>query len=272
MNGLHESPPNESMGKALAGSIFAHGGVVALVFAMGYFHLVDVWGDKHASTGSVGVSMVKTIPIPRHEGPKNPLANDTQSIVPQKVAPVEKPKPAAVKAPEPKAIPIPDRNAKPPKKVAQKTAEPARKVAQKAVEPTTVFKAQEYNPNQVYSKTAQSMNSPLYGTKGAGGIDIGPASVLGSHCGAYVDLMRDRISTTWNQSGVVASPSQKTAITFTLSRNGAVNNVQIATPSGSYALDTSAKRAVQDANPLPALPPACPGNDVSVTLWFQLNK
>ena len=41
--------------------------------------------------------MVKTIPIPRREGPVNPLANDTTSIVPQAPAPVKLQK--QVKAP-----------------------------------------------------------------------------------------------------------------------------------------------------------------------------
>src|SRR5580658_4953428 len=102
----------EPLGKAFFGSIAAHAGVVAAVFAIGYFHLTDNWGSQHASSGSVGVSMVKTIPIPRHEGPTNPLANDTKVIAPQEVTPVAKPKPE-VKAPDPKAIAIPDRVEKP---------------------------------------------------------------------------------------------------------------------------------------------------------------
>jgi TonB family protein len=246
----------EPLGKAFFGSIAAHGGAVAAILAIGYFHLADNWGSPNASSGSVGVTMIKTIPIPRRAGPVNPLANDTTNIVPPKPEPV-KAKPEVVKAADPRAIAIPDRE---PKKPTLKPAAPE------------VFKPQAYQANQVYSKTPQAMNSPLYGMQGAGGIDIGPASVLGDRCGAYVDVMRQLISQHWNQSGVTASSSQKTAISFTLARSGVANNIQIASPSGSYLLDNSAKRAVTDSNPLPSLPPQCPGNEVPVTLWFQLKQ
>ncbi len=255
---MQTTDEREPLGKAFFGSLAAHGGVVAVILALGYFHLTDNWGSPHASSGSVGVTMVKTIEIPRPQSRPNPLANDTTNIVPPKPEPV-KAKPQVVKAPDPKAIAIPDRVEKP-KKINPKPAAPE------------VFKPATYQANQVYSKSPQAMSSPLYGMKGAGGIDIGPASVLGDRCGAYVDLMRTLISQHWNQSGVAASSSQKTAISFTLARSGAVNNVQIASPSGSYALDSSARRAVADSNPLPSLPPQCPGNDVPVTLWFQLKQ
>jgi outer membrane biosynthesis protein TonB len=48
--------------------------------------------------------------------------------------------------------------------------------------------------------------------------------------------------------------------------------VQVSQPSGDYLLDTSAKRAVLDANPLPALPPQFDRNDATVELWFQLKQ
>jgi protein TonB len=249
----------EPLGKALFGSLTAHIGVVAAVFALGYFHLTDTWGSPHASSGSVGISMVKTIPIPRHEGPINPLANDTKSIAPQEPTPVVKAK-TEVKAADPKAIALPDRVEKP-----KKPEKPQPKQVANAMP-----RPMAYQDNQVYAKMAQAMNSPLYGMQGAGGIDIGPASALGDRCGAYVDLMRTLISNHWNQSGVTASASQKTGVAFTLSRSGAINNVKLAQPSGSYLLDNSARRAVVDSNPLPSVPSQCPGNEIPVTLWFQL--
>jgi TonB family protein len=256
MAAAHTMDEREPLGKAFFGSLTAHGGVVAAIIALGYFHLTDQWGSPHASSGSVGVSMVKTIPIPRHEGPINPLANDTKNVAPQEPKMVVKPQPE-VKAPDPKAIALSKREEKPKKTQPKQVA-------------STMLKPQAYQENQVYSKTPQAMNSPLYGMQGAGGIDIGPASVLGDRCGAYVDLMRTLISNHWNQSGVTASSVQKSAISFTLARSGAVNNIKLAQPSGSYLLDNSAKRAVMDSNPLPSVPSQCPGNDIPVTLWFQL--
>jgi protein TonB len=164
-----------------------------------------------------------------------------------------------VKAPEPKAIPIPD---KIPQKVSPK------------VQSHTVYRppAAEYNANQVYSTAPQAASSKLYGTQGAAGIDIGPASVLGFKFGAYVDLMRSKISGKWNTADVRATPKQRAGITFTIARNGSVSNVRISTPSGSFDLDASAQRAVLDASPLPALPGGFDRSEATVELWFQLKQ
>ena len=128
----------------------------------------------------------------------------------------------------------------------------------------------EYQPNQVYTKTAQAVSSPLYGVQGSGGIDIGPASVLGTRFGAYVALMKTQISQHWNRADVTAGPGQKCLVSFTLARNGTVTNLQVKQASGSYLLDTSAKRAILDSNPLPALPRDYSGDSVPVELWFEL--
>lgn len=249
----------DPIARPLAGSLITHAAIAGIFVVSGFVHFSDkTWGSEHASSGSVGVSMVSTIPIPRNEGHINPLANDTKSLAPQETAP-EKAKPV-VKEPEPDAIALRDLRAKP------------KKVAQKPQPPANVFKPMQYQSNQVYSRTPQAVSSPMYGMQGAGGIDIGPASVLGSRFGAYVDLMRQRISQHWSTSDVHAGPSQKCGVSFTIARNGAVSNVQISQSSGNYLLDTSAKRAILDSNPLPALPAQYNGSSVPVELWFQVKQ
>jgi periplasmic protein TonB len=256
---VHSFDQREPVNKAFAGSLLTHAGVIALLTLSGVWNLTkNNFGSPRVSSGSVGVGIVKSIPIPRKEGPNNPLANDTTSVVPQLPEPV-RPQ-MKVKLPPPDAIPIPKKSEKPKKLSPQEQSK-------------TLFRPpEEYKSNQVYSRTPQATNSPMYGTQGSGGIDIGPASVLGSRFGAYVDLMRDRISQHWNTAGVNSSPSQKCAVTFTIARNGMVSNVQISQASGNYLLDTSARRAILDANPLPALPPQFDRNDATVELWFQLRQ
>jgi protein TonB len=250
-------PGNSPGGKAFLGSLVTHGILIGLLATSGLFHLKkDNFGAPTTSSGSVGVNMVKTIPIPRREGPVNPLANDTKSIVPQAPAPVKLQK--QVKAPPEHAIEIPDKSAKPKKLSPQ---------------PQAYYRPPEpYKNNQVFSNTPQAANSPMYGIQGSGGIDIGPASVLGTRFGAYVDLMRDRISQHWNTASVHSLPSQKCAVSFTIARNGTVTNVQVSQPSGDYLLDTSSKRAVLDSSPLPPLPAQFERNDATVELWFQLKQ
>jgi TonB family protein len=250
----------DSIGKAFAGSLVTHGVVVGLLVASGLWNLTNrSIGSATTSTGSVGVTMVKTIPIPRPEGPVNPLANDTKSIVPQ--APPEALKPQKeVKAEPEDAIAIPDRIEK------NKKAAPQPRVQ-------TMFRPPDpYKPNQIYSNIPQQANTPMYGMKGSSGIDVGPDSILGTRFGAYGDLVRDRVAQNWNRASVHASPSQKCAVSFTIARNGAVSNVQVAQPSGNYLLDSSALRAILDSNPLPSLPPQLGRNDVTVKLWFQLTQ
>jgi protein TonB len=244
--------------KAFAGSLVTHGLLVGLVIFSGVLHLNTSWGTPHASTGSVGVTMVKTIPIPHKDAPVNPLANDTQSPIPEAPAPV-KLRQQVVEQPK-DAIPIPDKLQK-----KKKTSPQPQSVS--TYRPPVAYKS-----NQVYSNTPQAASSAMYGTKGSGGIDIGPASVLGSRFGGYVDLMRDRISQHWVTADVHALPTQVCAISFTIARNGTVTNVQISQPSGSYLLDTSAKRAVLDASPLPALPAELPQNEATVELKFQIHQ
>src|SRR5665213_446549 len=246
---------HEPLGKAFAGSLATHAALAGVFILAGVLHFTDSWGTQKSSSGTVGVTMVSTIPIQRHEGPKNPVANDTNNLAPQETMPVKVKQ--EVKAPDPKAIQIPDRLKKP------------EKVKPKPAPPPLDYKPMAYQNNQVYTKSPQAMSSPMYGIKGAGGIDVGPASILGNKFGAYTDLMVSQIQQHWNTADVRAAPTQRCAISFAIARNGSVTNVQVSHPSGSFLLDTSAKRAILDAAPLPTLPPAFPGSEATVELWFQ---
>lgn len=256
----HHEVPRDPMGKAFLGSLLTHGLVAGVLVASGLLNLAkNNFGSQATSTGSVGVDLVKTIPIPRSEGRTNPLANDTKSIAPQ--APPQQLKLKQQVKEEPKdAIPIPDKVEK------KKKVSPQQQV-------TSLFRLPEqYKSNQVYSSVPQQVSSPMYATQGSNGIDVGKESILGSQYGAYADLIRDRISQHWNRAGLHSSPSQKCSISFVIGRDGTVSNVQVSQASGDYLLDTSAKRAVLDANPLPSLPPQFPRNEATVEFTFQLRQ
>ena len=83
-----DSQARQPLGKAFAGSLVTHGVVVGLLLASGLFNLTRKnFGSPNSSSGTVGVSMVKTIPIPQKEAPVNLLANDSTSVVPEAPAP-----------------------------------------------------------------------------------------------------------------------------------------------------------------------------------------
>ena len=244
----------DPLGKALAGSLATHAAIVGVFLLAGVLNLKDHWGSEHASSGAVGVSLVKSIPIPQNEGKPNPLANDTDNVAPQEPSQA-KPR-IKEKAPEPDGIALRDRLKK------QKKNAP----------PPPTYKPMQYQSNQVYSKSGQAAVNPMFGMSGAGGIDIGPTSVLGNRFGAYVQLMKDRIAQHWSTADVRASAQQKCLISFTIARNGTVSNVKVSAASGNYLLDTSAKRAIIDSNPLPALPAQFPNSEATVELGFQLKQ
>jgi protein TonB len=255
---MHTMPQHDPLGKYFAGSIGVHIALAGLIVLSGLWKLSTTnWGSEHASTGSVGVTMVSTIPIPRKEAPENPLANDSTSNVPQAPAPVKQQQ--QVKAPDPKAIEIPDKM--------------KHKVSPKQ-QSLNVYRqpAEEYRPNQVYSQTPQAVSSKAYGIQGSNGIDIGPASVFGSRYGDYANTIRNLIASKWNTAGVHAGAAQWSAITFTIARGGIVSNANVSHVSGSFELDTSAQRAVLDANPLPPLPAGFDKNEATVELRFQLKQ
>src|SRR5947209_8527360 len=100
---MHTMPQHDPLGRFFAGSLGLHIGVMGLVVLSGLWKFSgSTWGSEHASTGSVGITMVSSIPIPHEQAPENPLANDSTSNIPQAPAPVKQQ--VQVKAPDPKAI------------------------------------------------------------------------------------------------------------------------------------------------------------------------
>ena len=85
----------------------------ALVIAsINFEHSRQVWGSTNTGAGTaVAINSVKTIPLPSRAGKINPVANDTDSQVPQDLTPKPQPK-KEVKVPDADAIPLKSRMAK----------------------------------------------------------------------------------------------------------------------------------------------------------------
>jgi protein TonB len=220
------------------------------------------WGDINGGgMGSVAVNVVPRIPLPGRSGPINPVANDTESVVPTP-PPKAKPKPK-VEAPEPRAIAIKSRNA-------------VRKLSRAASAPNKFREQQQDLPNQVYSSAGQAVVSPMYGMTGGGGVGIGTSSPFGAQFGWYVNLLRDQVARNWRTSDL--DPRLRSApqvwVTFTIRRDGSVapGSVRIAQRSGNQALDFSAQRAILDAAPFQPLPPQFQRNEVEIEFRFELRR
>jgi len=237
-------------------AILVHAGVVFFMF-FGWFWLSknrSTIGDVNPGGGpAYAVSAVHNIPIPRHQAPPNPVANDTESQVP--VAPAKQ---------------TVEKKLQPPAKDAFEIAEKKQKEAPKQ---TRQQLYQQPTPqNQVFSHQ-QALSNPMYGGPAGGGrVGLGPNTPLGDfRLGWYAQAIRDRIAQNWNTNGL-SSASQRAAaiVAFIIMRDGSIRNPQIVQSSGNPTIDDSALRAVYQSNPLPALPPQIPENSITAQFTFNL--
>ncbi|MDQ2775016.1 MAG: TonB family protein [Acidobacteriota bacterium] len=239
------------------GALVLHLGIAAWLF-FGWFWMNrtrENFGEAHPAGGpAYAVSSVRNIPIPRRDAPPNPVANDTQSMVPS----------APSKQEIEKKAPPPDKN----------IVEIPDKINRQAPQPT---RQQQYTPpapqNQVYSQSRQALSNPMYAQQsGAGQVGIGPNSPLGNRLGWYAEIVRQRIAQNWLTNGLDArSQSQPAIVNFTIMRDGTIRSPQIVQSSGNPSVDNTALRAVYSASPLPQLPPQVSESYISAQFTFNLH-
>jgi periplasmic protein TonB len=248
----------ESLRGPFLQSVVLHVAVAgALVLStISFEHSHETWGSANTQAGdAVPVTAVKTIPLPSRVGPKNPVANDTEFVVP--LPPKPQPKKQA-KQIEPKAIPMKSRH-----------------VDTRSLEQMTPRHYQEEQPppNQVFSHTAPAAVSQVFQKPGSGGVGVSPNSVFGNRFGAYADLVIKRVTDKWQTNGLGGLHTAPIVIvTFDILRDGSVRNAKVAQRSGNDALDYSALRAVTDAGPFPPLPAEWNRSEANVELRFQLQR
>ena len=249
---------SDSLRKPLIASVAFHAGFIALAVAytiwMAHVGRETAWGSAQAGGGAVQVSAVKSIPIPGSSGQVNPLANDTESQVPEP-PPDKKP---AKPSPKPDLDAIPIWREKP-------LREQPQTVARRNLPP------REFADNQLYSSQGQQANSPMYNMPhGGGSIGVG-LGVFGQQYGAYTSLVIQRIGEKWQTSNLDPRFQRTPAVvTFQIRRDGSVTNPVVMQSSGNYNMDVSAQRAIVLAAPFPPLPAQYGGSSASVEIRFNL--
>jgi periplasmic protein TonB len=246
----------EPLKKAFLAALGLH---VAIIAAAGISTLLphDMFGAKDAGGAAVGIEAVDSIPLP-HSGPKNPLANDTESQVQQ--AP---PKPEAVKkevAP-PDAIPLKTKKSK--------------KTAPDVSEKQKFRPYSEVDPYKIQNKTAPAVSNPAFSAApGAGNVGAGPHTSLGDRFAGYGAQIQDIVARHWHTGDIDARVQTGPTViaTFDLMRDGSVRNVKLLQSSGISSLDNSVQRAILDSNPLPPLPAAFDRDHASMEFWFELKR
>src|SRR4051794_20497784 len=251
----------DSVAGPFGSSVAFHLAIAAVVVSWSLFNLsgrTEHWGDpKSLGGGAVGITPVDRIPLPSRDGRINRVANDTESQVPSppKVQPRETAKP-----PEPDAIAIRSKNA-------------PRKSSRELTTTQKYTPLPKPNPNQVYSKTGQVLTSPMFSqVPGGGGVGSGSASPFGNRFGWYEQLLRERVARNWRSQELDARIQNRVAVTFDIARDGSVRNVRVSQPSGNFAMDQSAQRAILQSNPLPALPREFERDVATIEFWFSLQQ
>jgi protein TonB len=215
-----------------------------------------VIGNQNNEPGPGEVTLVNTIPMPYRRAEANPVANETESRAPAQT------KPQAQEKEEPDAIAL------------EKARKKVKEKKKKAVVSVPYRPPRDYDPNQLYSSHGARMSTQMFHLKGGGGVGFGEGSPFGLRLGWYADLIRQRIGEKWHTQDVDAHLNTAPVVTvmFDIQRDGRVTGARIIQRSGNYALDNSALRAVQEASPLPPLPPEFERRSANVEFNFQFQR
>jgi periplasmic protein TonB len=250
----------ESLTTPFLGSILLHVSVAGafILLSWQFEHSREMWGSPTPAGGSaVTVNPVHTLPLPPRQGRRNPVANNTESRIPQ--APPEKAVKRRAPLPEPDAIPLKSRTLPRPSTT---------QTAQDKYRPPTPPR-----PNQIYSSEAPALTSQMFAKPGsAGAVGVDQNSVLGSRFGAYAALLMQRVAEKWRTGGLEGVRVSDAIVSVDIFRNGSTGKPLLTQPSNNYLLDNSALRAVLEAAPFPPLPPDYEHDKVNVNFIFRLHQ
>ena len=252
----------ESLRNTLAVSLGLH--MLLLVVAVGYTvigpRMGGRWGNSWGSEGSaVRVGVVTSVPgmpltappvaMPSTVATQNPGLYKTEEVKP------EPPKPDTTEIPKFKeSVPR------------EKLERVNPRIKKEEIEPP-----ENAIPYGLGGRPAMTYSQFVAQGAGEGGLNLGG---FGDRYGWYVGAVRNRISSNWLLSMV--SPNLMTAprvyVTFSILRNGTIDDVKIVQSSGIPEVDRSALRAVLASNPFGPLPADYTGDKVAVEFYFDFRR
>lgn len=241
-------------------SLLLHGAVVlavVLVQLQLFGPIGESFGDPNPTFGgSVGISPVKTIPLPARSGRPNPVANDTESQVPQAPQPAPKDQTKTREEVEETTISL---KGKP--EVNKQTTSRRQNLP-------------ETPSNQVFSSQGAAVVSPQFGGSGGEGGGVGVSMPFGGRFGYYAQQIRDLIQRNWRTDrippNITSAPIARAS--FIISRDGSVSSINLVQRSGVSAVDYSILRAIQDVGKFPPLPAGFERNQATVEIAFEFRR
>ena len=248
----------EPLNRAFGAAVTLH---VTLIAGMGIYGWVsshhESFGAPDAGGGAIGIEAVKSIPL-LHSGPQNPVANDTESQVPQQPAkPLEREKEEKV---SPNAVALKMKKRLP---------------AYVASERQKFRPFNQIDQNQVFAKQAPQVSNPLFSAMpGSGRIGTGANTTLGTRFAAYAQQIQQLVAQKWHTNDVDARVQTAPVViaSFDLMRDGRIRNLRVVQQSGISALDYSVQRAILEASPFPPIPAGFDKDSAKVEFTFELKR
>lgn len=261
-----EHPGAQSLKRPLLWSVAFHAALFgSLAVSTFMSHTGDMWGS--AGGGAVSIGLVANVPgvtLPRPEVVTQSQVVDTSKGL-YKSEPPPKPQPIA-----PDVQKIPEFKKE---KAPHIVSRPSRVFEDKTPPPTN---AVPYGgggaPALPYSASgAFAMNGTTQGGLGFSGPGGGD---FAGRFAAYVDGVRNRISSNWLQSSIDPSIrwAPRSEFSFQILRDGTIANIQMTQSSGNRSVDNSMLRAIQSSNPLSPLPSNYSGSSVTASFYFDFRR
>ena len=231
-------------------SIAAHVGIVTLVM------LFSQAQSQQAPRTVMTISLGSGTPGPRTGGMTPEAARPVQATPTE---PTRRPETAP--APTRPEMTLPNPNAR----VRPRT--PVRQAPEQAVgrTPTTGEK-----PVPGDAPAATQVRGRGFGLSSGGGLgSTVQLDVSNFCCQEYLEQMVTLIQRNWQQNqGVVGA----TVMRFMIRRDGTIEMVEVMRPSGFFALDNAATRALLATRQLPALPAQFPDQTLTIRLTFEYQR
>jgi protein TonB len=233
----------------LAYSVAAH---VALVLAIVF--MPDSWRRSDPPPRTVMTISLGGAPGPRSGGMTTTGGRTVQAPAPPAERRVETPpapKPAPMALPTQRPRPQPARPQRAPENATSRT-------------PSTGPQPQEGN-----TRTDTGARGQGFGLTTGGGAGSNVQLDVGNFCcPEYLQQMITLIHRNWDSKHNVTGT---TTMRFTITRQGAIERVEVERPSGFYLLDNAAQRALLLTR-LPELPPQFPNPTLTVHMIFEYSR
>ncbi len=265
-------PPTEKLSQGFGLALSLHLLVLAGIGVTAWIgHLRNPhWGSHDPVAGSIQASMVSALPLPPKQRflDKAVLTSEKPSIAPTPPPPTPAPAKAAAPA-KPKAEPPPKPNeVLIPNKTVPLKSTPKAIDAPKPEAPRRVTTPPPPTPKATTGETAgvQIPQSVTDLKNGTATVTV-EERAFGDRYAYYIRLIAQKVNQSKEAQGIDPPDARgkRTAIRFTIDRDGTPTDASVVTRSGSSALDTSALRAIQRIDSFGPLPQ---GDHITITFGF----